>query len=120
MRLEQSAAGSFLESWSCSDYLGSGENSLLVRGYSVGMGGFKMKHESYQDDLRKQLFYCFPNDDCKNYEAMEEELLSMLHASLIMQELSGSKKGSYETPKIRCPFPYLTPGHQPGATWFGK
>ena len=69
-----------------------------------------MKHESYQDDLRKELFNCFPNDDCKNYEAMEEELLSMLHASLIRKELSRSKKGSYGTPKIRCPFPYLTAG----------
>ena len=87
--------------------------SLLIlhtRGYSVGMRGFKIKHESYQDDLRKgSCFYCFPNDDCKNYEAMEKELLPMLHASLIRKELSRSKKGSYETPKIRCPFPYLTP-----------
>ena len=34
---------------------------------------------------------------------MEEELLSMLHASLIRKELSRSKKGSYETPKNQMP-----------------
>ena len=69
----------------------------------MGRRGFKIKHESYQDDLRKVLFNRLPNDDCKNYEAMEEEPLSMLHASLIMEELSRSKKGSYGTPNIRCP-----------------
>ena len=73
--------------------------SIPLKGYLVGRRGFKMKHESYQDDLRKELFNCFPNDERENYEAMKEELLSMLHASLIRKELSRSKKRSYETPK---------------------
>ena len=84
------------------------ENWLLVQGYSVGLGGFKIKHKSYQDDLRKrELFYCFPNDSCKSYEAMEEGLLSMLHASLIRRNSPGPKRKLRNTKKSDAHFPIL-------------
>ena len=44
---------------------------------------------------------------------MEEELLSMLHASLIRKELSRPKKGSYETPKNQMPISLSYTGNVP-------
>ena len=62
------------------------------------MRGFKLKHESYQDDLRKELFNCFPNGCI--YSKMKE-----LQADARSTLLSSVPSKFHDV--INCPFFHL-------------